>query len=191
MQTSINTYSVNQYLRICRTCSIEQNVTLCLSDGTRCCPCNFYMLSFALLQRSRRPAKKSSFSKCKHYEVTLTTMPLEEKADFNVVTKLLKFLNSKQFQPTDGWTACLEHATTNAHVHMSVHTTRYMPIADILKLNKARVSVTRLKTPMELTKWDSYVKKMEDDKVYFENKVQIQAWLEQYGTKTIDTLDFD
>lgn len=191
MQKSINTNLVNQYLRVCRSCTIDEADTLCLPDGTRACRCNFLNLSSSMFHRRRRPAKKSDFSKCKHYEVTLTTMPLEEKADFNVVTKLLKFLNSKQFQPTDGWTACLEHATTNAHVHMSIHTTKYMPIADILKLNKARVSVTRLKTPMELIKWDSYIKKMEDDKVYFENKVQIQAWLENYGCKTIDTLQFD
>ncbi len=191
-----NPISVNisnqKWLSICTMCT-DNSILMTLPNGKKVCPCNFYYQSqlFQMMKRCK-PKSTSDFSKCKHYEITLTTLPLEEKAAFNVVTKLLKFLNSKQFKPTHGWTACLEHATTNAHIHLSVHTTTYMPIRDLLKLNGARVSVTRLKTAIDLTKWDSYVAKKEEDKFFFETKSQIQLYLDnsQFFPSTNNQLPF-
>ncbi len=119
------------------------------------------------------------FKKTHHYEVTLTTKPDTPCAGRVVVEKLHKFLTSKQFKPTESWLACLEHETTNAHVHIYANTTKYCPAKDVLKLNKARVSVSRLKTPLDVTKWKNYIHKIEDDKIVFENLEQIKNYLEK------------
>ena len=110
----------------------------------------------------------------------MTTKPDTTCADRVVVEKLKKFLTSKQFQPTHGWIACLEHAKTNAHVHIYSNTTKYCPVKDVLKMNKARVSVSRLKNQLDVIKWKNYIKKEEDDKFLFENLEQINSYLEKY-----------
>jgi len=119
------------------------------------------------------------FKKTHHYEVTLTTKPDTPCADRVVVKKLRQFLTSKQFKPTESWMACLEHAHTNAHVHIYSNTSKYCPAKDVLKMNKARVSVSRLKTPLDVTKWKNYIAKDEEDKVVFENLEQIDSYLEK------------
>lgn len=119
------------------------------------------------------------FKKTHHYEVTLTTKPDTPCADRVVVKKLHQFLTSKQFKPTESWMACLEHAHTNAHVHIYSNTSKYCPAKDVLKLNKARVSVSRLKTPLDVTKWQNYIRKDEPDKIVFDNLNQIKNYLEK------------
>ncbi len=119
------------------------------------------------------------FKNTHHYEVTLTTKPDTPDADLVVVRKLLKFLTSKQFKPTEGWMACLEHAHTNAHVHISSNTKSYCPAKDVLKMNKARVSVSRLKTPLDVTKWENYILKDEPDKTVFKDIEEVKKYLEK------------
>jgi len=174
--------SPNNTPNICIECAGEKLLTLC--DGTKCCHHNFFRLEQVLRLSIRKKSRKDPVI---HYEVTITTTPEEGAVD--AVTKLQKFLNSKQFKPTRSWTACVEHEHTNAHIHMYVETDMYINIKDLYKMMKSRVSVQRLKTPMDRVKWKQYVVKLEADKTVFNTVLDIQNYLKN-SYKSID-LTFD
>jgi hypothetical protein len=164
-------------LNICSECIDSKLLTLC--DGTQCCYHNFFELEQNLRLSIR---KKCNKDRVLHYEVTITTTSEENAVD--AVTKLDRFLKSKQFKPTRSWTACVEHEKTNAHIHLYVETDMYINIKDLYRMMKSRVSVQRLKTPMDRIKWKQYVVKAEADKTVFDTLDDIHEYLNP--VKSID-----
>lgn len=163
------------------TCMECQNTPhhkkLTLPNGKKTC-IHFFQERMWTYHQTKRFSNTKKLEKTHHYEVTLTTKPGTPDAAKVVVTKLQKFLTSKQFKPTVSWKACLEHASTNAHIHIYSNTKNYCPAKDVFKLNQARVSVSRLKTPLDILKWKNYINKGEDDKVIFNNLEEINKYLQ-------------
>lgn len=154
-----------------------------LPDGSKTCPHLFLMQDYdvrrrlKLKVRSLRREPKLSYL---HYAVTLTTLPGILNPAHVAVTKLRKYINSKQFRPTESWVACLEKPHSNAHIHISVDTKKYVPAKDVLKMNKARVEVKSLTNAKALLKWRKYiVKEVDDDpdKVIFKTMDDIDRYL--------------
>lgn len=172
----------NSRRSICSDCSkIEGFLPYILPDGTHTCIHLFESRLWSQQKSNKHfPRNLTAFKKCKHYAVTLTTLPGQPLASKQVCTVLKKYLKSKQFEPTHDWLACLEHPDTNAHVHLYAGTTKYVPAKDVLKLNKARVDVKRLKTPVELAKWQNYIRSMNKDdpnKVVFKTFSDVENYL--------------
>ena len=154
-------------------------LTLC--DSTKCCYHNFFELEQRIRLAIRKKSRKDTIN---YYEVTITTLPEETAID--AVTKLKKFLTSKQFKPTRSWTACVEHERTNAHIHIYCETDGYINIRDLKNMMKSRCSLTKLKTSLDRIKWRNYVVKQQDAKTIFEDLEQVHNYI-----KTPKYLDLD
>lgn len=164
--------------KICTECEKETDLFTVVfrGDAIKVCRHNFMEWMYTSNLYSKTKSRSNSKPSFRHYEVTLTCLPSTENKDIHIVKILKKFLTSKQFKPTEGWSACIEHISSNAHVHLSLRTTKYIPIKDLNKLNPARNSVTLLKG-LARCKWDQYVIKTEPDKVIFNNLDDIDKYL--------------
>lgn len=176
----------------CPECaSLPEHQVWYLPDGSTCCPHLFFSKCWTIKSKCK---KVRSFGTVKlsnlHYAVTLTTST--QGAAVTAVKSLRRYVKSKQFSPTIAWSACLEHPDTNAHIHLWSHTKNYVPAKDVLKLNKSRVEVKRLKNQNSVLKWKQYiVKRVQDDphKVVFNNLDDIDKYLSDSIEPKIICLD--
>jgi len=122
----------------------------------------------------RRHCDKASRAKKLHrlrwYYVTFTVSPkkyptpvLREEYIRNLWTRLYK---SKELDLNeDNSASCLEHITSNPHIHLLLRTTKYIRVSKLLRMNK--LQRTELKSPRTIVDAKcvlNYIIKVEPDK---------------------------
>lgn len=116
-----------------------------------------------------------------HYFITFTVDKKKyENAYHYLLTLIPRLLQSKLFDwENNDYCSCIEHITTNAHLHIYVRRTKFLKAQPVYNLNKKmRVEVKKLCSDIHVANTKKYISKDEPDK-------DIQFFLEEYLSKDI------